>query len=232
MKRAYETRGPGPNRTKFKPNPQHDECPEGNTILVISDKRHDIGVLLGSGSNIFLLNQNTAGSLKVPYEIREKPLKITAFNGELSSIGGKYYSHLFLLKIGSNGHTTMVSCEMAEAAKYDMIIPFRWWHYEHPIKTIETQEKWSFEHAKCVEHVQDEGIADMFECDETGPFDQEARMIGRILSTRQEKVQLDGLPKPYWQYKELFENEKAEILAPRRTFDHVIDLKDGATSPW
>ena len=57
----------------------------------------------------------------------------------------------------------MVSYEIPEAGKFDMIIPFRWWHHEHPIKNIETPEKWSFEHTKCVEHVQDEGIADMFE---------------------------------------------------------------------
>jgi len=62
-------------------------------------------------------------------------------------------------------------------------------------------------------------------------FDEEATMIGRIGSTRQEEVQLEGLPKPYWQYSESFENEKAEMLALRRTCDHPIDLKDRATLP-
>jgi len=57
-------------------------------------------------------------------------------------------------------------------------------------------------------------------------------MIERIGSTRQAGVQLVRLLKPYWQYKEVFENEKAEMLASRRTFDHAIDLKDGATPPW
>jgi len=57
-------------------------------------------------------------------------------------------------------------------------------------------------------------------------------MIGRIGSTRQEEVQLDGLQKPYWQYKELFENENAEMVAPRRAFNPESDLKDGATPPW
>jgi len=153
MKRVYETRGPSPKRTKIKPNPQHYECPERNAILVISDKRHKIRVLLDSGSNIFLLNQNTTRTLKVPYEIRKNPLKITAFNGEVSSTGGKYYSHPIQLEIGPNGHTTMVSCEIADAGKYDVIIPFGWWHHEHPIKNIETPEKLSFEHTKCVEHL-------------------------------------------------------------------------------
>ena len=63
-------------------------------------------------------------------------------------------------------------------------------------------------------------------------FDEEARMIGRIRATKEEEVELDRLPKEYWQYKELFLTEKAEMLAPRRTFDHAIDLKEGATLPW
>jgi len=74
----------------------------------------------------------------------------------------------------------MVSSEIPDAGKYDKIIQFRWWHLEHQRTNIETPGKWCFEHAKCVEHVQDEGIADMFEWDETVAFDEEARMIGRI----------------------------------------------------
>ena len=81
-------------------------------------------------------------------------------------------------------------------------------------------------------HVEDEGIADMFEWDETVAFDEEARMIGRIGATKEKEVQLERLPRKYWQYKELFLDEKAEMLAPRRTFHHAINLKEGATLPW
>jgi len=163
MTRVYETRGPGPKRTKHKPSPQHYKCPEGNAFLVISEKWHKITVLRDSGSNIFLLNQNTASTLKVPCEIRENPLKINAFNGEVSSTGGKYNSDPIQLEIGTNGHTTMVSCRIADAGKYGMIILFGWGHHEHPTKNMETAEKWGFEHTKCVKHVQDVGFADMFE---------------------------------------------------------------------
>jgi len=68
----------------------------------------------------------------------------------------------------------MGCCEIAEPGKYDKIIPFGWWHQGDLIKKIETPEEWCFEHAKCVEHVQDEGINDMSEWDETVPFDEEA----------------------------------------------------------
>ena len=80
--------------------------------------------------------------------------------------------------------------------------------------------------------MEDEGIADMFEWDENVAFEEEATYIGRIRSTRKNAIQLEGLPKPYWQYKELFEDEKEEMLAPRRTFDHANELKAGATPPW
>ena len=147
-------------------------------------------------------------------------------------MGEKYYSDPIQLEIGTNGHTTMVSCKIAEVGKYHMIIPFGWLHQESTIENIETSENCCFEHAKCVEHGQDEGIADMFEWDEMVAFDEEATMIGRIGSTRQEEVELAGLPKRDWQYKELFENEKAEMLALRRMFEHAIDLEDGPTAPW
>ena len=133
MKRSYQIRGPAAKGTKLKPIPKHYDCPEGSALLFVSDKRHKIKVLLDSGSNIFLLNQKTARSLKIPCEVSETPLQITAVNGEISLTGGKYYSHPIKLEIGTIGHTSMVSCEIADAAKYGIIIHFRWWHQEHPI---------------------------------------------------------------------------------------------------
>ena len=142
MKRTLEQRGPAPKRPQKspKPSPRHYECPEGNAFIYIADKRYKIRILLDLGSNIFFLNQQTARKLKVPYETRQLPLRITAFNGETSATGGKYYTHPIKLEIGKNGHTTMVSCEIANAGKYDMIIPFGWWHEEHPIKNIANSE--------------------------------------------------------------------------------------------
>ena len=48
INRVYERPGPGPKGTKDKPSPQHNECPEENSFLVILDKRHKIKVLLDS----------------------------------------------------------------------------------------------------------------------------------------------------------------------------------------
>jgi len=48
----------------------------------------------------------------------------------------------------------------------------------------------------------------------------------------EEGVRMDTMPKPYWQYKELFEEKKAKMLAPRRTFDHAINLMEAAKPAW
>ena len=72
----------------------------------------------------------------------------------------------------------------------------------------------AFEHANCMKLVEDEGIANMFEWAKTVAFDENAIMIGRIRTTKKEEVQLERLTEPYWQYKELFGDEKAEMLAP------------------
>ena len=126
----------------------------------------------------------------------------------------------------------MISCEIADTGKYRMIIPLGWWRQEHPIKDIETPLLWRLEHANCMNHVEDQGIADIFEWDETIAFDENAPMTGRIGATKEKEVELDGLPKEYWQYKDLFTGEKAGMLAPRRNFNHAIDFKEGAMPPW
>jgi len=72
----------------------------------------------------------------------------------------------------------------------------------------------------------------MFEWDETMAYDEEAQYVGRIEREEEGGVQLEALRKPYWQYKEPFEEKKARMLAPRRTFDHPIKLKEGAEPPW
>ena len=215
------------------PKPAHYDCPEGPAYIEAAGKRIRIRVLLDSGSNIFVINKDLVEHFEIPYETRQKALNILAFDGEVNSSGGKHYTHPILLEIGGNGHCTQISCEVAAAGKYDLIIPFGWWHKEHPIANINEPKKWTFTEQCCLGHVEDEGIGGMFEWDETVAYDEEAQYIGRIC--RQEdpnQVLLDKLPQHYEEYKELFLTATAEKLAERRTFDHAIDLKPGAEPPW
>jgi len=103
--------------------PKHYACPEGKAFIEINGRKYAINVLLDTGSNIFLLNQHTARRLEIPTEARDSPLKIRT-DGETAPRGGIIYTHPILQEIGANGHRTMISCEIANAERYDLIIPF------------------------------------------------------------------------------------------------------------
>ena len=119
------------------PKPAHYYCPEGPAYIEATGKRIRIRVLLDSGSNIFVINKELVEHFDIPYETRPKALNILAFDGEVNTSGGKHFTHPILLDIGKNGHRTHISCEVALAGKYDLIIPFGWWHKEHPISNID-----------------------------------------------------------------------------------------------
>jgi len=177
------------------------------------------------------MNQNTARRLEIPTQARDSRLKITTFDGETAPNGGIFYTNAILLEIGANSHRSMISCEIANAGTYDLIIPFGWWHDEHPLRNIADPSKWVFEEGKCHTLMEDEAVVDLFEWDETVAYDEEAQYVERIERKEEDGVLLETLPKPYWQYKELFEEKKANMLAPRTTFEHAINLKERAELP-
>jgi len=57
MKRLHQDLS-GSSRSMKKP--KHYACPEGKAFIEIKEPKHAINVLLDSGSNIFLLNQDPA----------------------------------------------------------------------------------------------------------------------------------------------------------------------------
>ena len=61
-----------------------------------------------------------------------------------------------------------------------MIIPFGWWHQEHPISNIADSKSWNFIDEGCKSHLlpEDEGIS--VEWDEDVLNDPNAVAIGRI----------------------------------------------------
>ena len=134
------------------------------------------------------------------------------------------------MEIGANGYRSLISCKIANVGRYDLIIPVGWWHNEHPLNNIADPSKWVFEQPKCHAHIA-EAVADLFEWDETVAYDKEVQYVEWMEREEEGGVQWETLPQPYWQYKELFEEKKAEMLACQRTFDHAINLKDGAEPP-
>ena len=88
----------------FKPKPKHYNCPEGYAYIETITGRTRIRVLLDSGSNIFLINQNLVKNLHIPYETRQTALPILPFEETNASYEGKHFTHPILLEIGQNEH--------------------------------------------------------------------------------------------------------------------------------
>ena len=149
------------------PKPKHYDCLEGYAYIEAITGRTRIRVLFDSGINIFFINQNLVKNLHIPYETRETALPILTFEGTNASYRGKRFTYPILLEIGRNEHRSHISCKIASAGRYDLIIPFAWQHNEHPLSHIEYPKKWEFTDTKCQSLVEDEGVGDMFEWDET-----------------------------------------------------------------
>ena len=127
------TVGKRPQTKIAKPAPSHYYCPECPAYIEAVGKRIQIRVLLHSGSNIFVINKELVEHFEITYETGQKALNILAFDGEVNTSGGKHFTHPIVLKIGKNGHRTHIPCKVESAGKYDLTIPFGWWHKEHPI---------------------------------------------------------------------------------------------------
>jgi len=50
---------------------KHYACPEGKAFIEIKGRKRLINVLLDSGSNSFLMSQNTAQRVEIPTEARD-----------------------------------------------------------------------------------------------------------------------------------------------------------------
>src|SRR5205807_1140078 len=79
------------------------------------------------------------------------------------------------------------SCETYEplvrnnTGEYGMIIPFEWWHKEHPLSNIDKAGQWKFDAHCCKDHSNiSEDPEIKIEYDESIVYDPRAQYIGRI----------------------------------------------------
>ena len=85
----------------------------------------------------------------------------------------------------------------------------------------------------CKSHLLPEDERISIEWDEDVLNDPNAVAISRIEQVDDEEVTiLDRLSEVYYDYLDLFRLSTVEKLAPRRTFDHVIDIKPDQQPPW
>jgi len=70
MKRFHQQ--PTESSRSFK-KPKHYSCPTKRAFIEVKGRKYPINVLLHSGSNIFLMNQDTTQRFKIPTEARDLP---------------------------------------------------------------------------------------------------------------------------------------------------------------
>ena len=71
--------------------------------------------------------------------------------------------------------------------------------------------------------MEDEGVGDMFECDETVAFDEEAQYVGQYVGRAymrkdQSSISLEGIPANYHQHKKLFLPENSREISRKTNF--------------
>ena len=84
-RKLHQTLVIGKRLKATKPKPKHHDCPEGYAYVETIKGGTCIRVLLDSGSNIFLINQNVVKNLHIPYETRPTNLPILTFEGTNAS---------------------------------------------------------------------------------------------------------------------------------------------------
>jgi len=168
--------------------PQSYDCPKGHAHIYILGQYYRIPVLLDSRSNIFLINEQLVKDFHIPYHSRADAVQIQGFTGEASASGESHFTKPLCLEIGTNKPLSLVSCEIALVGKYGMIIPFGWWHQEHPIKYIADPDAWYFDHTDCQLQLlpEDEGIS--VEWDKDVLNDPNTVVIGTIERIDEEQV--------------------------------------------
>ena len=132
-RKLHQTLPIGKRQKILKHKPKHYDCREGHTDIETITEQTCIRVLLDSGSNIFLLNQNLVKNFHIPYETRQTALHVLTIEGTNAAYGGKNFTHPILFEIERNRHRSHISCEISAAGKHDLIIPFGRWYNEHPI---------------------------------------------------------------------------------------------------
>ena len=80
--------------------PHRYDIPEGHAHIYILGKRYRIPVLLDSGSNIFLINEQPVKDLHIPYHSRADAVQIQGFTGEGISSGGSHFTKPLYLEMG------------------------------------------------------------------------------------------------------------------------------------
>lgn len=147
-------------------------------FLHFGKKRVPICVLLDSDLNILILYRALVERFVILMVKQERPLRIKHFNRETVNQGASYYTHSLKLEIGQSQHITEVTCNVVDGGVHEMIIPFGWWHDQHPIAHINELKDRPFEDTKYSAHVGTVEVGIDIKWDESVLFTEDVVYVG------------------------------------------------------
>ena len=124
-KRKTEFDESGKRRKRLPPNPKIYEMPDGIAHLHINSRRIRIPVLLDSGANVFLINQQLVTEFQIPTQQRQRAMPLSNFSGDKDLRSAKEFTNPITLEIGQNHHQSKITCEIATLGNRGLIIPSR-----------------------------------------------------------------------------------------------------------
>jgi hypothetical protein len=231
-----------------------------STLLLPNGIEVPVKVLLDWGSTVPVLSASVARKYSVPTWTREIPENIQSFAGDIVAEAGKEYSYPVVLQ--HQDHFTKDSYEIAPTGTdCDIILPW-WWISKHRPRNQYSLEDIEFTSEYCklnctilniqqtlIEYDEALAISDtpisclgnikqvagatqiewaLFRCSSNGVISS----VGTGGDTSATSSLQERIPSCYHAYISVFEKRLSEALPPHRSYDHAIDLKEGADPPW
>lgn len=183
--------------------------PQIHAQLFFQDKSYTVPVLIDSGADANLLDQDLAFKMGIEQIALERPIRATALDGRLLCRVTHQTTPLRLEMSGN--HSEALTFHVLHAPQQPVILGFPWLrrHNPHIDWATGTIFGWSPHcHAVCL---------------------KPASAISRSVSP--ESPDLTGVPEDYHDVKEVFNKARATSLPPHRPYDCAIDLLPGTSPP-
>ena len=195
--------------------PKHLTIPV--TLVISSQKRKVINIMLDSGATGNFLDLALASSLDIPLVRKNFPEPVRAVDGSELSSGLITHQTPDLTMICDNGHTESISFDLINTPLFGAILGVPWLQTHNPVIDWQTRRV-TLNSSFCVHTCYPEAV------DTVTPL-----FCGTLESNL--NLERSFLPKEYEDLSDVFDEIKATTLPPHRSFDCRIDLVPGANLP-
>ena len=196
-----------------------------------------VRALLDSGAQIFTISEAIVKKYGIPCWRRQVPLKLNNFEGE--SVSGAGWQYTRPLSLRHQQHYDNQAFEVSPMEpSFEMVLPHWYLQVHQPSGFFDNCP--TFDSEWCTMNCTKEKTGQLdieYDSSLLENVDQETVGFLGIVGTSAQGVELAEwrhlVPERYKEFIDLFDPEGTTAeLPPHRSFDHAIDLKEGAQAPW